>query len=459
MAFAAAVLVASCPVTIMYARSFLFALPATSVTTLALFALLRSDRFREPIWAFAFGVFCGLMALTRTMTVAFIPGLVVGALVSVVAERADLGRRALILAGALVLGLATAAPWYWPNGRYVFDYLLNFGYGTHAVEYGRAAPLLNIDAWLDTARYVVGCMYLPHATILLAGAASLLWLAGRRVARLGWTRAQNSFVASNIAPLVIYVAEATAALASSRNKGTGFFAPVVPAAIVLASFACIRVSGAQWWHRALAAATLLVFLLGVVPALDLRLIVARPWHIEVPVLGHVTVTDGRSYIQIYESYGGFANGDVMQPISEAAGRAWVAFSAQTATTLLHRGAQRTTTAFGFIHLLYNLNTVRLAELLGGNPASSLTQVDPLETGDTLAGDLAWLGSGAAAEACLLVTFGGTTGLVFPSSDSQRLVSAAQQVGFVIVEQWQTPDGQAATLWQRTSPERCRDFDP
>ncbi len=456
LGLAAALLVASCPTMIVHARSFMFALPATCMATLALLALLRAERFRRPGWTLAFGLACALMLLSRTMTVAFLPGLTLGAVVVLMGERTSLARRALALAAAYLLGIAVAATWYAPNGGFVFAYLLKFGYGSHATQYGPAHPLFGIAAWRESARYIMSEVYLPHALVLIAGAAALTWLAVQRIAASGARRALATFLVSKQAPLVVFVAEASVALTSSPNKGTGFFAPIAPAAIALAAWACWRVSANRRWRAALAAAVALVSLLGGVPALDLRLSFARPWRVALPVLGPTTVTDGRSFIQIYETFGALTDGDTMEPVSAAAGRAWVALSADTAAALLRLGAARSTTAFGFLHVLYNLNTVRLAELRSGNQASNLIQVDPVMTGDTLAGDLAWLTQGAAAEACLLVTFEGTAGLALASTDHRRMGDAARQAGFVVAERWRTPDGQPITLWRRLSTAACRD---
>ena len=93
----ASVLIASCPVIINYSRSFNFALIATLVMTLCLLALVRSDRFDKANWVGLFGLTLGLLPLARTMTVAFIPGIVAGAFVHVIVEPGHLLRRVLML--------------------------------------------------------------------------------------------------------------------------------------------------------------------------------------------------------------------------------------------------------------------------------------------------------------------------------------------------------------------------
>jgi predicted membrane-bound mannosyltransferase len=75
----AALAVAATPAITDYARLFHFALPATACMTAALWALLRSDGLRRAGWAVAFGLFVALTLLARTMTVAYLPGLVLAA--------------------------------------------------------------------------------------------------------------------------------------------------------------------------------------------------------------------------------------------------------------------------------------------------------------------------------------------------------------------------------------------
>lgn len=57
-----------------FAREYVFALPAAALLSCAVYALLRSDALRARYWAIACGVTLGLMVLARAMTIAFVPG-------------------------------------------------------------------------------------------------------------------------------------------------------------------------------------------------------------------------------------------------------------------------------------------------------------------------------------------------------------------------------------------------
>jgi 4-amino-4-deoxy-L-arabinose transferase-like glycosyltransferase len=444
-----AVLVAACPTIIMYSRSFLFALPATFVTTMALLALLRSDRFRHFGWASVFGVCCGLMPLARTMTIAFVPAILLGAAVYAIAEPSGRRRRSLTLVWALLLALGTAATWLGPNGSVVFHYLQSFGYGNHAAGYGPAQSLFGFADWFLTAQSFSFYVHLPYFLFMLAGVLSLAFITGRHITRNGAGATLRVFARARVLPIIIYVAGATAALASSQNKGNGFFTPIVPAAIILAVWACSQVSGVRLYRSVVIAVATLVVILGIIPALDVSLRIARPWSIVVPLLGPAVVTDGRAYIQLYELSGGFISNNPNEPIGPVAGRMWVDFSADTATTIEQmRGTPPI--AFGFRHYLYNVNTVGLQELIRKGTMTSLLQVDPVVTGDSVAGDVAWLTRGDAAQACVLLTSDATTGQIQPVVSNDRMVDAARGAGFRSVARWAMPNGQYVTVWNRKS---------
>lgn len=450
-----AALVASCPIIISYSRNFTFALPATAVVTMALVALLQSDRFRHFGWAAVFGVCFGLMPLARTMTIAFVPGIVLGALIYTIAEPAARRRRLLLLAFSLLLALATAASWLGPNGRYVFHYLLSFGYGKHATEYGPSHSLFSLAKWLYVAREIVSYVYLPHFLVMLAGALSMLLLAGRSATLNGVHAFLRATASTPTLPIIIYVAEAIVALASSQNSGDAFWAPIVPAAIVLSVWSCRKLCRSSIYHSAIATAATAVVILGVMPSLDLNLKIARPWSIQVPVLGFSTVTDGRAEIEIYEANGGFTSENPAEPINRVTGKAWVDFSAVTGAKIRELGGD-TLTAFGFRHYLYNVNTVGLQQIITTGRRSDMTMVDPVVTGDTVKGDMAWLTRGDAASACLLLTSDDEARQFPPFVRNGRMVDAATQVGFKSIARWVMPDGHYVTVWRRqTNDPSCQ----
>src|SRR4029450_3274697 len=115
-ALLAARCVAAIPGVTDYTRLYHFAVPATACMTAALWALLRSDGFRRPGRAAAFGLFVACTLLSRTMTVAYAPGLAAAAGVQFL-QTGPPGARVRIrnLAIAAATCALVAGPWYVRN--------------------------------------------------------------------------------------------------------------------------------------------------------------------------------------------------------------------------------------------------------------------------------------------------------------------------------------------------------
>jgi hypothetical protein len=215
-----------------------------------------------------------------------------------------------------------------------------------------------------------------------------------------------------------------------------------------------RLSQTKAYRTLLIAAVASAALLGGLPSLDDTLRISRPWRIHVPVLGPSVMTDGRGVLQILVAFAaGLPPDGPTEPVAFETGRAWVEFSDSAAAALLREGG---TSAFGFRHMLYNVNTVRLQELIRGQTATELVQVDPIETGNMVQGDMAWLTSGAAARACLLLTSDDEKAEFSPVVDRANLEAAAVAVGFRHDVAWTAPNGHTITVWRRDLPDgSCR----
>ncbi len=446
----AGLLALGAPVLLSYSRSYNFAIAATATLALALLAFARSDNLDRRGWAAALGVFLGLTALARTMALAFLPAVLL-ALAVAVAAGPRRRRRAANAAIAVVVGLAVAFPWYRVNGSRVWDYLSSFGYGSRAQEYGPAEPFFSRAAWRTTGRYLVNSVHLPYLALLLVSAAVLVVVVGREARRRGLGPLAAAAARSPLMPATLLVVEGLVALTSSRNKGSAFVAPLIPALAVAAAWAVSRAPARL--RDVLTAATVLVVAVNVVVASDLAPALARPRGTTVPELGRVTVVDGRGTIQQYEAALDPAAGSVARPLTRGQGRAWVAAAADVAALLRAHGGARAVTAFGFRHQLLNINTVQLEQLAAGEPPLPLVQVAPVATGDTVAGYAGWLRPGGeAAAACNLLTATGAAHEFPPAVTTTRMEEAAVQVGFVVTEQWSLPDNRVVTRWRR--PATC-----
>ncbi len=450
----AAALTASCPVIVNYARSFQFSLPAAFLTTLALLAILRARHFRSLGWVLVFAASLGLMPLARTMTIAFLPGLIAAAGLSVIVDPAQRMRRLLVLAGALLLASAVAAVWLYPNGRLVAGYLLSFGYGARAAEYGPQSSKFGLDAWRLMAQAFVREIYLPHFLLILAGISAAVALFFLAIVQHGVRFMVLAALRSPVAPALVFVAEAMLALTSSGNKGSGFFAPVLPTLMVLSVCAVLRI-GRSLSFRPAAILPACVVLIAAGPLLDLRTPFAREWIVDVPGLDVVTVTDGRGTLQRVEARAGYGALGATQPLDKATSRAWTEASAWTAGMLDAELGQHALVAFGFRHELYNVNTINLQHLLTSGSAFGVYQVEPAVTEQSVQGYRGWLAD-QAAKACALLTSDRLGADFPPPIDRAFMEEAARQAGLVPGRIWPLPDGQVVTLWRRlAAPLPCR----
>ena len=112
------------PVTVLASQSYWFGLAAATFAAAAVWSLLESSAGRNR-WIWAYGAAVGCMVLSRTMALAFVPGMLVGTGWVV---RSDPGARRRALA-AFGLAAVIAGPWYLAQREVIFSYLTSYGYG------------------------------------------------------------------------------------------------------------------------------------------------------------------------------------------------------------------------------------------------------------------------------------------------------------------------------------------
>lgn len=236
-AIAAGLLCAALPMMTTATQSYWYGLGATACLTVALWALLGSDGCRNRrIWIF--GAALAAMVLTRTMSLGFVPGLVVAGVV--IAGR---DRRALIrLAGSIGLAIALAGPWYVVNASATFGYLFSYGYGPRASRFGSGNVLTRTGFRLDRLSESVG-----STTFLLLWASALciaVLVAPKLLRSTPSPRVRNGLAVSACLALGI------AALVSTSNNGVWFELPMV--VLTIALLVSIISAGPRWYSVTLA---------------------------------------------------------------------------------------------------------------------------------------------------------------------------------------------------------------
>jgi 4-amino-4-deoxy-L-arabinose transferase-like glycosyltransferase len=435
---------AATPDLIVYSRAFNFAIAALATAAVLLWALARSDRWLSPGWSALAGVGLGGLVLSRTMTVALVPALVLAAVLAVAAGPQRLRRAGNVLLSGVV-ALLVGGYWYYRNGEAVWDYLTSFGYGSRRAEYGSDESLFSTHSWRAMTDYVLGGRIgLPLTVVSLVSIAVLVVRSARHPGAEGEHRLVR-WVRSPLMPSFLFAVWGVLMLTSTGNKGSGFLAPLVPAFGVLVAAALARSSRPLRWT--LGTALVAVLLLNTAAYADDQSPLAEPRDVHIPGYGYAIWVDGIGSIQdtIDQGYPELPE-DLSAPMTKARMRAYVAASRRLAAAL----DPSELNAFGFRHRLVNVNSIQLEQVLAGRPAIPITMIEPLEAHDEPTMQQ-WLSTGGAATACELMLATGTLLDFEPYPDQVALRHAARAVGFAPTDQkWRLPEGRVVTRWHRAS---------
>lgn len=440
----AALVAMTMPGVLGFAHVYIFALPAAALLACAIYALLRSEGLQSWPWAIACGVCLGLMLLARTMTVAFVPG-VLGAALLILAsrerERAKLMRGLLAWAVLVLSAVAVAALWYWRNLQPVLDYLTDFGYGGKSAEFGAQHGLLSWHRWVAVAERITATDLLaPLALAVVAGLVAVAVAAVGRV-RQSEDRAAaiRALAGSDAAAVALVAAAGYLALTSSRNSGFGFTLPLSVLLLPLAAVALRHYRGAA---TAAIAALALVATLNLAASSDLWSGISRQRQVDLPGLAPLPWVDGVNY----------ALADIR---SQAPGpqtqfaerdRGWLRADRLLAAWLLGEEG-RPVIAFASRSHVLNTNTVGLAAVLWFRRSIPMAQLVASE-GDSVAAYVRRLTDPLYGRPKVLVTMGSEAGDYRPRVTQAHAETAARQLGFQLMRTMTLPDGRLLRVWSQ-----------
>jgi hypothetical protein len=438
----AALSVAAIPAVTDYTRLFHFALPATACMTAAVWALLRSDAFRRPAWAAAFGLFVALTLLSRTMTVSYLPAFALAAGSQFLVRGPALGMRVRNLATAVVTAALIAGPWYLANARSVYDLLLGSGYGEAAAQFGHHYPVASWGYWTKELRLDLSYMWLPLAVALLVSfGVALAYFVARRPRLIRASHPQSAHAAAVLA-LVLVVVEGYLVLTSSRNEGTAFALPWVPTLVVLGVTAAASIPTKA--IRVVLAGSLAVISVGAVLAKSGWFEpLAKTRTVAVPGLGHVLVTEGRGLIQREVGGDGYDITPVTHPLP-AMHRGWLPLAREVVGWSLHRAQERgepLNLTLGLDDRIFGNSRLTLAAQLWFHRYLSVDYLSAFPDGDSVASFQRQL----QPENALI------TGEPPPSGSKitrSTVETAARALGFVQVKSFAMPDGRTIWVWWR-----------
>lgn len=235
-ALVAAACAAALPGVIDGGRSFAFALPAAAFMTATLASQLVAKDFERLGPALGWGAIFGLAMLSRTVMLALLPAAALAAVARLVLHRA--GRRQWMNFGVgMTLALVVASTWYSATWSVVWDYLTAYGYGGKSATYGRPRPLSDWHTWtFRLVRAMNTEVYLPLAFAGVVCAVIAVGLLTQRRRRLRWHKLParvSQFLGGDWGTVTLVLAVDYAVLSSTRNVGSYFELPLLPAAAAL----------------------------------------------------------------------------------------------------------------------------------------------------------------------------------------------------------------------------------
>ena len=410
------------PMAALATQSYWLGTGATAAMVGSMWALLTSDRCANGrIWLYGF--LLGLMLLTRTMMLGFLPAMALAGVVVAGRDR----RRLLRLAGAFGVAAVVAGPWWIVNWTSIFDYLLSYGYGERAGLFGSGGIPQRLGFRFERILDGTGFGWVGNLAIAAAVVAGLLLATlGLRTAERRFNETQRSELA-----LVLAVAVGLAALVSTSNNGVWFELPLVGLAIPLVVAAGSR---APWPLRAAASCAVVVALV---------LVSLRAWWVLPPGGGRPAAAHYEYGFEQYDPRFGPMHRDELR--DAAADWRQVNEAVVTALHRLDRGEEVFFTMSGNMQLL-NSNSVSLAaELEGWGPIISIP--DTTLPARRRVADLSpvWRDDDGNAHRRVLVLALHDEILFTPDRDVAELASQAEDLGWVQAERIPLPLGGSVSL--------------
>lgn len=447
----AALVVATSPGTFFFVREYVFAIAVAALLSCAVYALLRSDGLRLRRWAIACGVALGLMLLARTMTIAFVPVVLVAGLVTALVRSSQrgvgegaIGRRLFNLGLVIVLGFAVAAPWYLPKFDPVFDYLTDYGYGAQAAYYGADHSLISWFRLREVAnRMTAADLLVPLAVIVMAGLVAVAVMVVRRtLAAEDRRKAIVSLLAGDAFTVAFVVAGCYAALTSSRNGGEGFTFPVAMLLPPLAVIALRRASTAVL--ASVLGALCLVVGLNVAFSSSQWESLAKVRNVSIPAFGSLPWINGTPKVvsTVREQTPGPPTRFV------EADKGWVEANRELANTVLELSEEGYNQPVGFASRNRTLNSSSL--LLAGllNSRQSIWMAQLQAEPDTVANYERQLSGPELGHPGILVTMNREQDDFEPIVTQRKAEAAARKAGFKKVRRMSLPDGRQLFVWVR-----------
>jgi hypothetical protein len=452
-----AALVAAVPGLVLASRQFEFAVALTALFTATLAAQLATGGFRSLPRSLLWGVLLGLTTLTRTESLGLVPAVLLAAAMRLAVTRPGWApvRNAL---GGVVVAFICSWWWYSASWHNVLKYLTDYGYGAQAAGYGRAHPPWSPAWWTVRATGLMnGALFAPLTVALIASAVCWCWRVRHRsaTARSAWVGRLSQALGGDAATVGIVVVADYLMLSTTRNAGTYFALPLVPALVVLA----VSTAAGAPSRRLRRAAATACLLAAVVSFAGVNAVPGLPTTSSVRLgSAHLVVFDGRQpptgYTHAFRDGCSAATmctlGVAGQP-ADVQLRRWVAPSETVAVSLQTWAAAHgrgPVVLFAVQDPLFNTNTVDLAYAVRyGAPLPTGLLRDPRAAGLSLP---AQLDAPALGRPNFVIS--GTPSAVpaarafAPDVEDAAVRAAVQADGFGEIGAITLPDGRVMHVW-------------
>ena len=448
-----AILVATTPAVSEYTRSFHFVIPATLFFTTAAYSYVRSNSFRVGHWSIIFGASLGMMILSRTMTIAFLPAFAVAFLLHSLSSQ-KFGtvqvRNAVI---SIISFAVTALPWYYINGYIVINYLFSFGYGAHASEYGSDTGVFtvgNLSRRVDILLNSLG--YSTFTIIIVCLSVSI----GYSIT--GWLVPNDSIKRDKIATyLTLLCILCLFILATSRNIGTGFEVPVLPTLVVISVCGVLGL-GKEYFSRMLIACAGISGIILAIAQIDISSCqyISKELHVHTQI-GSQVFPECRGSIQKYvDEYAVMTTSthDIgsLPVLDYEKARKWRSLSVDIANELAIHNPGKNSIVFASRHFLFNVNTTSLERIKLSGEVFPLIQIDPNVMDNSTNGYAQWLASEQLKDTCLAVLLNNNYGEFLPHPNTKNMMEALSGAGYNMLSQHSTPtSGQFVGVWKKNAP--------
>jgi hypothetical protein len=442
----AALVTATLPGAFAFSREYIFAMPVAALLACAVYALLHSDGMRRRRWAIACGVAIGLMLLSRTMAITYVPGVLLAAVVVAwVRGRDELGRRFFNIVLLVFSAVAVAATWYAKNLQSVIDYLTDYGYGKQSEFYGRNHALISWGRLRSVAEHMTSeDLFLPLAILLCSGLIGLAVVVVRRLRPEESRRTElKRFAGTDAFSVALVLVVGYAGLMSSQNGGDGF---TFPLAALLPALAIIALRYFPSAFRPAVAVLALVAVVNLVSTATIWAPASKTRLISLPGVGEsLPITKGvpKAVFAIRSQVPG------PETIFDQDDARWPKADEEVADILASLSGSNgaPVIAYASRNRALNTNTVQLASVVKYHQGLPLIQMEA-EPNDSVGSYIDQLTDPESGDATVLISMSRNTNDFPPVITQSYAETAARRLDFHRIKQLELPDGRMLYVWQK-----------